>query len=77
MAADSPAIPAPTTQTSVRISWSGAWTGLVTAVSFSSVRACGIDAPSSFKGEPRSHSTPPLPFCPGYGRPSFLAQPGE
>ena len=51
MAADSPAIPAPTTQTSVWISWSGAWTGLVTAVSFSSVRACGIDAPSGFKGE--------------------------
>ena len=42
MAADRPAIPAPTTQTSARISWAGSDAGLVTSARLSSVRACGM-----------------------------------
>ena len=49
MAADKPAIPAPTTQTSARISWARTLAGLVTALSFNSVSACGMNAPVRIK----------------------------
>ena len=45
IAADEPAIPAPTTHTSALTSWTLSAGGLTTASSFSSVSACGMNAP--------------------------------